>query len=241
MTLKEFSDAFDAKLNSYSNKALAGEEASKADIILDEYEKSLFLTQAQQDIVISYYNGKNIYEDSFESSEETRRYLDELIKTKVYYYDNDAIDDLFETSLSDNSVFFELPEDLAFITLEQVTYDDENLGCYDGTRVLVYPVTQDEYNLIKDNPFRGPTKYKVLRLDYGDNIVELISKYHIGKYIIKYLSRPKPIILENLQEGLKINNISSATECALNPILHEAILDKAVLLAIASRASRSKE
>jgi hypothetical protein len=62
--------------------------ASLGTVVLDEYEKSLFLTQAQEEIVINLYNGKNPYGDSFESTEELRRYLDELVKTKSYDRDD---------------------------------------------------------------------------------------------------------------------------------------------------------
>jgi hypothetical protein len=44
MTTREFSDSFDTLLNSYANKAAFGEDTSKADIRLDEYEKSVLLT-----------------------------------------------------------------------------------------------------------------------------------------------------------------------------------------------------
>lgn len=46
MTNQEFSDGFSVLLNSYNTQALFGEQASQAEITLDEYEKSVFLTQA---------------------------------------------------------------------------------------------------------------------------------------------------------------------------------------------------
>ena len=199
--------------------------------MLDEYEKSVFLTQAQLEIVINLYNGKNPYGDSFESTEEMRRYLDYLIKTKVYTPE----DQVESTKLSNNSIFYQLPEDLAFITMEQVTYNDESLGCYNGSTANVYPVTQDEYAKVKNNPFRGSTKYKVIRLDSGESIVELIPKYNIGEYLIKYLSKPEPIILENLPSNLSIEGVSEQTECKLNPILHKAIIERAVMKALQSK------
>ena len=51
MTTEEFSNEFDTLLNSY------GENPST--IELDEYEKSVFLTKAQEEIVIDLYSGKN--------------------------------------------------------------------------------------------------------------------------------------------------------------------------------------
>lgn len=231
MTVQEFSSGFDTLLNSYSTVQQFGEQTSGREVVLDEYEKSLFLTQAQLDIVISFYNGKNSTGESFESSEEFRRYLDALIKTKEYTED----DRLDIKGISSKSTLFTLPDDLAFITMEQIEYNDEKLDCSSNNIASVYPVTQDEYNRVKNNPFRGPTVYKALRLDYGTNIVEIISVYNIGVYTLKYLSKPEPIILEDLPDGLTINGVSEVTECKLNEVLHDKILERAVQLALQSR------
>lgn len=231
MTVQEFSSGFDTLLNSYSTVQQFGEQTSGREVVLDEYEKSLFLTQAQLDIVISSYNGKNSTGESFESSEEFRRYLDALIKTKEYTED----DRLDIKGISSKSTLFTLPDDLAFITMEQIEYNDEKLDCPSNNIASVYPVTQDEYNRVKNNPFRGPTVYKALRLDYGTNIVEIISVYNIGVYTLKYLSKPEPIILEDLPDGLTINGVSEVTECKLNEVLHDKILERAVQLALQSR------
>ena len=231
MTIQEFSNAFDTLLNSYNTQAAYGEQASKREIVLDEYEKSVLLTQAQEEIVVNLYNGRNPYGAAFEGTEELRRYLESLVKTKKYLSE-DATE---STGVNENSVFFKLPNDIAFITLEQVTFDDELLGCYDGSVASVYPVTQDEYEKVKNNPFRGPTKYKVIRLDPGDNLVELVSKYKIGTYLLRYLSRPNPIILEDLPNELTVNGKNTERECELNPILHDTILTRAVQLALQSK------
>ena len=79
MTTQEFSNEFDNKLNSYSTIEALGKTPSTVE--LDEYEKSVFLTNAQEEIVIGMYNGKNPFGDSFERTEEIRRYLSDLIKT----------------------------------------------------------------------------------------------------------------------------------------------------------------
>lgn len=245
MTTEEFSNGFDTLVNSYSNNLPFGYEDTHT-MTFNEYEKSVFLTKAQQEVVINLYNGKNIYGDSFELTEELRRYLDGLVKTQVYdataTADSDhpqggkwTGDDVETNKSSESSIFFKLPKDLAFITMEQITYGDSDLGCYDGHRANVYPVTQDEFNRVKDNPFRGPTKYKALRLDYGDSIVEIIYKYKLSKYLIKYLSKPTPIVLINLPDDLSIEEVSEKTECTLNSILHQTILERAVALAVQSK------
>ena len=234
MTTEEFSNEFDTLLNSYSTIEPLGFTPNT--IELDEYEKSVFLTNAQEEIVIGMYNGKNPFRDSFESTEEIRRYLSDLIKTytttdkKVGY-----------TGLSKSSIFFELPDDLWFITYESVNLKDDNLECANGEEVTVLPVTQDSYNRIRKNPFKGSNKGRVLRLDLSNKIVEIISKYNIERYLIRYLSKPSPIILENLTDNLSINNINLKTECKLNPVIHRAILEKAVQMAIQSRAINTRK
>lgn len=231
MTTKEFSDSFDTLLNSYQNSPNFGETERSSNITIDEYEKSVFLTRAQEEIVVSFYSGKNANYESFESSEELRRYLDSLVKTKVYQYE-EQLEGL--SGLSDNSIFFKLPKDMLFISLEEVIYDTDD--CYNNTYGNVYPITHDEWANVKDNPFRGPTKYKAIRLDYGDNIVEIISKLNFKNYIIKYLSKPNPIILVDLPDGLSIQEENKQTECSINSILHNTILQRAVELAIASKS-----
>lgn len=235
MTNQEFSNAFDTLLNSYNSKFPNSEQPA---IALDEYEKSVFLTLAQKEIVINLYNGKNPYGDTFEVSEELRRSLDSLVKTKVYE-EEDKEEDVLDRICS-NSVFYRLPSDIAFITYEQVTFNDDALGCYNGSTADVSPVTQDEYNRTIRNPFRGPTKYKVLRVDTGDNLVELVSLYNIEKYFIKYLQNPSPIILEDLPEGLSIEEENIITECTLNKSVHETILRRAVQMAIASKSINNR-
>ena len=228
MTTEEFSNEFDTLLNSYSTIEALGKVPSTVE--LDEYEKSVFLTNAQEEIVIGMYNGKNSFGDSFERTEEIRRYLSGLIKTytttdkKVGY-----------TGLSKSSVFFELPDDLWFITYESVNLKDDGLGCMSGEDVSVIPITQDEYHRIGKNPFRGTNKRRALRLDLSGKVVEIVSKYNVESYLVRYLSRPTPIILTNLTDNLSINNISVKTECELDPVIHRAILERAVKLAIISR------
>lgn len=220
MNIKEFSDIFDTLLNSFGNTP---------NIVLDEYEKSVFLTNAQEEIIIDIYSGKNVFGDSFEKTEEVRRYLSELIET----YETDSKISGYK-GISKNSVFYEIPKDVWFITYESVTFQDEKLGCFNGEEALIVPVTQDDFYKVKDNPFKGPSKRRALRLDIKGNIVELVSDYNISRYLVRYIARPKPIILTDLND-LSINGISAETECELNPVIHKDILERAVQLALVSK------
>ena len=168
MTTEEFSNEFDVLLNSYATAKPFGVGQSLTE--LDEYEKSILLTEAQEDIVRDLYNGK-LTGDGFESTEEQRRNLDSLIKTvEPTALDNPTL------GLSSNSKFFQLPSDVWFITYESVLLSDDSLGCKNNTKADVIPVRQDEYHSVKDNPFRRPSDKRVLRIDTGSSVIELISK-----------------------------------------------------------------
>lgn len=234
MTLQEFSDGFTTLLSSHSILAAFGNPA--ADIVLDEYEKSLFLTQAQEDIALGIYNGTA--GTGFEQTEEARRYLSNLIDeancSPIESSNNKPL------GLDSNSRFFTLPPDLWFITYESATVTKDKCGNVD---IEVKPVTQEEYHRIKKNPFRGTNDRRALRLDLSDGVVELISKLPVSKYYVRYLKQLQPIILVNLPEELSINGLREERGCLLNESLHQRILDRAVLLAIQSKRlpSNSKE
>jgi hypothetical protein len=188
---------------------------------LDGYEVSVFLTKAQKELILDIYN------NSFEINEESRRYLNHLIKT---FETNAAV--THSGPLSKTSKFYELPDDVWFRLLEYVNYADVNLNC-DGysTMCQVTPTTHDEYHSIKKNPFRRANKNRVLRLDYSDRIVEIISAFNVMTYGLRYLKAPEPIIVEDLFGGLTIDGIDVQTECKLNDVFHEQIINRAVQLA----------
>lgn len=225
MTTEELSNEFDVLINSYSNLESFG--AIQNPLNFNDYEKSVFLTKAQEDVVEGLYTGK-ITGDSFESTEQMRRYLAPLVKTEELPCISDS------KGLSDKSVFVILPKDLLFITYESVTLNGDN-PCINDKQIQVVPVTQDEYHRVKGNPFRGANSRRVLRLDVNESTIELISKEQIKNYLVRYLSRPEPIILLDLPKELTINERREKTECKLNPGIHRMILEVAVNMAIKSR------
>ncbi len=232
MTIEEFSNEFDVLLNSYAANNPFGVGQSLTQ--LDEYEKSILLTESQESIVRDLYNGK-LTGDGFESTEEQRRNLDSLVNTIELTSKN-----ISKPKMSDNSEFFQLPSDVWFITYESVLLSDKSLGCKNNIRADVIPVRQDEYHNIKNNPFRGPSDKRVLRIDTGSSVIELISKYTIQSYFVKYLSKPKPIILQDItDENLSINGETKRMGCELNTVLHRTILERAVALAIKRLPSKN--
>lgn len=215
MTTKEFSDKFDVLLNSYNNTGTS--------IELDEYEKSVLLTTAQNELVISLYNG-TFNGESLEQTEELRRCLDALIET-------DTPTEIAKAKgISTKSQLFKLKDNVWFITYESANLVNAPY-CEGKTEIDIIPMKHDEWHRVKNNPFRMPNKRKAVRLDCGNKTVEIISEYPINSYTIRYLRKPNPIILVNLEEDLKIDNIQVITECELSTALHDIILNMAVQLA----------
>lgn len=229
MTNEEFSNGMATMLNSYGLKAAVGDQNSFQEIVLDEYEKSLFLTKAQEDLVQALYSGESIEGESFEHTERLRRYLSKLNKEKSI--EADAYKDIL--GIDNNSKVFTLPDDLWFITYEAVKVSSDD--CYNGKYVQVIPTRQDEYHRRVNNPFRGASKRRALRLDVEDNKVEIVYPLGIDFYYVKYLRKPQPIILQDLPDNLSINGVSTETECELKDVLHQKILERAVMLAVRSK------
>lgn len=215
MTTQEFSNEFDVLYNNIMSNQAPG---------LNEYEKSVLLTQAQESFILDIYTGK-YDKDSFEGTEEVTSYLNTLVK------DISITSTVNDKGMTEYSKFYQLPDDLWYITYESVIFNDTSLGCKDGITALVKPVTQDEFYYINRNPFRGANDKRVLRL-IKDNKAEIISKYDISSYHIRYISKPSPIILEDLTSyGVTIGGVTEITECKLNPASHRIILNRAVQLA----------
>jgi len=235
MTVQELSNEFDTRIAAYVNLHKFEENESLDSLEFDDYEKSVFLTMAQEEYVLGLYNGKNRYGEGFENTEELRRYLAPLIKetypvlTPITGVSNVPL------GISSNSRFFTLPEDLWFITYEAVTIS--NAGkCNDGATLQVVPVTQDEYHRVKDNPFRGPNKRRALRLDLSDGVVEVVCIYDVTGYYVRYLRKLSPIILIDLPKGLSIREVSAATECVFPDTVQDSILNLAVEIATRSKS-----
>lgn len=233
MNAEQFSNEFDTLVNAYARSIPFGEDASPIDIRVDEYEKSLYLTKAQKELVIDYYSGQNSYNLSFEEKEIIREALDALVKTITPEAVENASGHIMSGKLKTS---YRLPADLLYIIFEEVKFSSYISGCKGDYTALVVPSTHDEVWHRLQNPFRGPNNRRVLRLNAEDNLVELISDYPIGSYLLRYVEEPKPIILTDLPDGLSIEGISTKTECELPSILHHKILDVAVRMALQSKS-----
>ena len=108
MDIFELSNRFDVKLNSFSSSADTKTNENLYNIKLDEYEKSLLLTEAQNTIF------KAIYLSGSETDESSRKALSKLLR--VAKCDQLSVN---QTNI-DNSKRFKLPLDVAFINQENV-------------------------------------------------------------------------------------------------------------------------
>ena len=237
MTTQEFSDAFDTLVSSYRRFKDFDNKEILDSIEFNEYEKSYFLTKAQDELVIALYNGRNVSGESFESTEELRRYLSNLIKEV-------RLQPITNTSglvigIGSNSKFFTLPQDLWYITYEAV--DIDGARCSALSPMDVYPVTQDDYNKTKRNPFRGANDRRALRLDLSDGVIEIVCKYIVKDYYVRYLRKPKPIVLVNMPNNLTIDGVGKKSECELHEALHQRILERAVTEALQSKITNNND
>lgn len=193
---------------------------------LNDYERSVILTQAQEEVVITLYSGRRL--EPFESTEEVTEYLSNLVKQVTLTTEKSGSE-----KISNDSHFYTLPSDLWFKTFEKAIIKDDSLDCK-GTKereVIVVPVTQDEYDRTVNNPFKWHNSRRVLSLTPTMFTTELISKYDIVKYIVRYLRKPNPIILSDLTNGLSINGETRQMTCELHSALHRTILERAVQIA----------
>ena len=238
MICEEFSDQFDVHYNNIMSNAAPG---------LNEYEKSVFLTKAQNEIVKNYFNPQgNKYKEGFDGS--AKRQMDFSMLMSQIECDSASAEAFGYQVYDPRAKVYVLPQNILVSINESVIVMQDSL--IKGVRQVV-PISYDEYARLMSKPYKEPLKNQAWRLITGqdeelDNrpIVELIannndSKYSI-KYKIRYVRRPKPIIVADLASvvgNVSIDGISTRTECELDPSIHEEILQRAVELAKASYAS----
>lgn len=194
---------------------------------VDEYEKSIFFTIAQEQLIRKYYR-------VFDQSEEARRILDGVVKSlsKTQDATTEGVTVAVEPLDVTYSKFYVIPENLWFILHEHAIVSTK--------RVPVIPMTLDAYNIEADNPFRKPSSKLIWRLDVNnggannERLVELISIGTITKYNLRYIEEPSPIITDtNISEDIRGESAPHATtiDPVLNDLVFNELLDMAVELA----------
>lgn len=216
----EFSDRFDVLYNNITSNQAPG---------VNEYEKSVFLTKAQNEVVKNHFSPQskgNSLQQGFDDSAKRQSDFSALMKTfvceRVSGYQ----------ALNPNSALFLFPEDV-FIPI------NEELHTTKGRQLQIIPLRYDEYQRLLSKPFKRPLKYQAWRListgDASTKVVEIVTNIGdmIKEYVIRYVRVPNPIILAPL-DGLTIDGYGDVTQCELDPLLHEELLQRAVEIAKAS-------
>lgn len=227
MSIDDFSNEFDVLMNSWAFPVQQGNAMSP--VALNEYEKSIYLTRAQDDIVKNYFSPQhNQQGEGLGYSRKRDIDFSMIIKNEEL---SDYVGEVVK--FNDNGVMFTLPDDMLFILNESCKATKNSKE----EELTVVPVSQNEYERIMLKPYRFPYKRQAWRLIHSDDsesIIEVIPEfgYTDVSYKMRYVRYPDPIILEDLDgSGLEIRNSTTAQGCKLSEELHTEILARAVELA----------
>lgn len=223
MSPEEFDVQFDVLYNNITSNQAPG---------LNEYEKSVFLTKAQDEILKNHFISEaNILNKGIDAN--TKRQIDFSNLIKVSEINTLSVDSGFD----ERSVTVILPDDIMFILNESVSVVNNTTRKNKQIRYLDYA----NYSTLMSKPYKRPLKNQVWRLLFNgasnNNVAELILGYKdvFEKYVIKYIKKPNPIIVGDIsQYGVTIEGFGDVTECEVNPMLHDEILQRAVELAKAA-------
>jgi hypothetical protein len=241
MTNTEFSNEFDVLYNSITSNQAPG---------LDEYEKSVFLTKAQSEILREYFNSRvDGTNGGFDGSQKRQYDFSQLIKVVTL-----TKDDSENISKIDNrSVCYKFPPDY-FLSVNEVIADDKR-------QYSVTPISYSDYQRLMMKPYAYPPKNvawrlftsastttvtKTVQVETEDSateetvteifpvsVAEVIGKFRdTPTYQLRYVKKPNPIILIDLtDDDVSIEGSQTESECELPLQLHQEILERAVTLA----------
>lgn len=216
MTNSEFSNEFDILYNNITSNQAPG---------LDEYEKSVFLTKAQLELIKNYYTpiiGGNKYQQGLDDSRKRQIDFSGIISTISLSPCK------FVNQLDNRSLCFRFPDDI-FIPL------NENLSNNNKSLVIV-PLSYSEYDILMQKPYKYPYKNQVWKLqtnsndpnaicyEYSSNgILCRICNTSNKKVIFNYSPWPEGIIefetpLGNPPEIIETENIVNITCNVLNTV-----------------------
>lgn len=274
LSAEEMDNMFDVLYNNITSNQAPG---------LNAYEKSIFLTKGQDEIIKNYFNPKskgNLTQEGFDGN--AKRQIDFSMLTAVDVQPSKLISDdplnksditdssatggvtkqslddivnnpeisnpgiqgfgnpLFDTR--DNTKSIILPK-MMMMAINEVAIVNRK-DCAEPVILQVIPLKFDDYTRLMSKPYKRPLKYQAWRLINSDtaNRADIIigPSDTLSKYIIRYIKRPTPIIVSNL-DGLTINGETKPCDCKLDPILHEEIVQRAVELAKSAWTSTGQD
>ena len=213
MTTTEFSNEFDVLYNSITSNQAPG---------LDDYEKSVFLTKAQLEVLTQYFNTKvDNTGGGFDGSQVRQYDFSKIINTEVLtvFTNPDII------KIDDRSRCYKFPDNY-YLSVNETIVDSKK-------QYTVIPISYTEYQRLRVKPYAYPPKRIAWRLFNSSDgempVAEIIGKFEGDiTYKLRYIRKPNPIILSALEDGLTIEGEKVKTECELPSQLHPTILELAV-------------
>lgn len=162
MTNLEFSNEFDVLYNSITSNQAPG---------LDEYEKSVFLTKAQSEILREYFNPRiDAANGGFDGSQKRQYDFSTLIRTANLFNVNSIKERITDIEKIDRrSLVFLFPQDY-FLSVNEVVYD--------GNKAFsVLPISYDAYQRLMLKPYTMPVKKGVWRLFTDKKNCNFVQEY----------------------------------------------------------------
>lgn len=156
MTTQEFSNEFDVLYNNIMSNQAPG---------LDEYEKSIFLTKAQEELVRDYFNSRNVKNAQGFDDNQKRQYDFSTLLSNITLPDFiDTYRALFElksaiygTTFDSRAKIYIAPSDLFLVINESIEDSAKR-------RYSVLPISYDEYNRLMLKPYGFPLKRQAWRI-----------------------------------------------------------------------------
>lgn len=228
MTTGEFSKEFDIRFN-FVNSNLA--------FSVNDYEKSVYLTRAQEEILSNYFNPKgNKYQEGFDMSEKRDIDFSSLINIAEATVIKAGV-----TPFADNGLVFEINGNVLYLLNEKFEYNIVISPTASSVKTSIFPLRWDDYQRILTKAYKSPPKRQTWRFirsndtaggnGNGKLVVELIPKSDLSgtdyKYTVRYIKRPQPIVVGALG-SLSVNGVSTVSECILPAEIHDEILNRAI-------------
>lgn len=162
MTIEEMSNQFDVHYNNITSNQAPG---------LDEYEKSVFLTKAQNELVKAYFSPalnktQNGFDDSPIRQADFSTIISDCTLSKITNPTNPL------KCFDRRATAYELPADL-FISLNEQLFSG-------SVPYTVVPITFIDYNRLMSRPYKYPLKYQAWRMitkNLTVDSVESVKKY----------------------------------------------------------------
>lgn len=156
MTTQEFSNEFDVLYNNIMSNQAPG---------LDEYEKSIFLTKAQEELVRDYFNSRNVKNAQGFDDNQKRQYdfstllssitLPDFIDTYRALSAHGPV--IYNTIFDSRAKIYIAPSDLFLVINESIEDSAKR-------RYSVLPISYDEYNRLMLKPYSFPLKRQAWRI-----------------------------------------------------------------------------